>query len=422
MQKISWFCRGFAPGKEREMVMQKKGTNRNVVLVAGMLIQLCAGIIYMWSVFRAPVAQHLGWAAQSASLTSSIMLATFVVGIVIGGRIQDKIGPTKVTLAGSIIFSLGMVLTSLVTPAAPWLVYVTYGVIGGFGVGAVYTTTVSLVQKWFPDKRGLATGMMVSSFGFSLVIFAPAASALLASSLGVPGTFLAIGLLFLVVCSLCSLLIKNPPEDYAVAGKAAAASGQQHYTTGQMLKTKQFYLIAVSMMCLLSAYFILNPLFKDLGQLRGLSEGMATLGVMITGIASASGRLLFSWASDAIGRKGAILAVIVITLCAVLGLIVARGVMFLVCIAAIACAFGGSAGVYPAITADHFGTRHMGLNYGCVMVGFGLSALLFPLLSNALVVDNNYTWSFVVSGAACVVAIVLLLLLKKPHQAPAQNK
>jgi len=403
--------------------MPKKGTNRNVVLLAGMLIQLCAGIIYMWSVFRAPVAQHLSWAEQSASLTSSIMLAMFVVGIVIGGRIQDKIGPTKVTLAGSVIFSVGMILTSLITPAAPWLVYVTYGIVGGFGVGAVYTTTVSLVQKWFPDKRGFATGMLVSSFGFSLVAFAPAARALLASSLGVPGTFLAIGLLFLVVCSLSSLLIKNPPANYVVAGKAAAsASVQKHYTTAEMLKTGRFYLITVSMMCLLSAYFILNPLLMTLGVERGLSESLALLGVMITGIASASGRLLFSWASDAIGRKQAILIIVIVTLCAVLGLIWARGVLFLVCIAAIACAFGGSAGVYPAITADNFGTKHIGFNYGCVMVGFGVSALLFPLLSNALVVNNNYTWSFVVSGIACAIAIVLLLLLKKPNRAAAETK
>ncbi|MDD2269030.1 MAG: OFA family MFS transporter [Eubacteriales bacterium] len=388
--------------------------NRVVVLISGMLIQLCAGIIYMWSVFRNPVAEHLNWDLSAATLTSSVMLAAFVIGIVGGGRAQDKIGPRKVVVIGSIMISVGMLLTAAVNSSAPWLIYVTYGIIGGLGVGFVYTTTVSVIQKWFPDKRGFATGMMVSSFGFSLVIFAPVTSSLL-EKVGVPMTFVIIGLLFLVVCVICSLFISNPPEVTKAASTASAPAGK-HYKTSEMLKTKQFYLIALSMFFVLPAYFILNPLFKTLGVERGLTEGMATLLVMITGIASASGRLVFSWISDIIGRKAAIIALIVVTLASVLLLIPAKGIFFLVCVGAIAFAFGGSAGVYPSLTADNFGTKYGGLNYGCVMVGFGISALLFPVISNAITKDGDYTATFILSAVCCIISLVLMLMIKPVNE------
>ncbi len=171
----------------------------------------------------------------------------------------------------------------------------TYGVIAGFGVGVVYTTTVSVIQKWYPDRRGFATGMMVSAFGFSLVIFMPIASALLVAR-GVPFTFTAIGIVFLVVCTLCSLPVVNPPADFmppgASSGRAAKAP-QRHYTTGEMVRTAQFYKIFFGMMLILPAYFILNPQFLTLGAERGLSETFAQVGAMTTGVARPPGGCCF---------------------------------------------------------------------------------------------------------------------------------
>ena len=182
-----------------------------------------------------------------------------------------------------------------------------------------------------------------------------------------------------------------------------------------MLKSRQFYLIALSLFCILPAYFILNPIFITLGTDRGLSHELALLGVMVTGIASASGRLVTSWVSDLVGRKRAVCGIILITMVSILTMIVAQGVLFLVCIAAIAFSFGGAAGVYPAITADNFGTKHMGLNYGCVMVGFGTSALIFPVISNMLVKSGEYTASFLLAASTCLVALILVLLQKNPE-------
>lgn len=393
--------------------MKRTVKNRYVVLALGMVMQLCAGIIYMWSVFRGPVAVHLVWDPADAAITSSIMLAAFVLGIIIGGRLQDTYSPSPVALGGSVLLGLGMILSAFVPSFAPWLIYVFYGVLGGLGVGCVYTTTVSVVQKWFPDKRGFATGMMVGAFGFSLVLFAPTTKLLLASW-GVPKTFLFFGILFMVICSACALFLLNPE---ATAPVNAAAAAQKQYTTKEMLKTRQFYLLTLSMFFLLPAYFILNPLFIWLGVERGLTENMAAFGVMLTGIASASGRLLTSWFSDFAGRKAGIVTITVITFFAALAMISAKGVMFLVCIAAIAFCFGGSASVYAATAADLFGTKHIGLNYGCVMAGFGVSALVFPLVSNVLAKTGVYTYSFIVAAASCVITLLLTLFLKIPHKA-----
>lgn len=397
--------------------MRKNG--RIGVLVAAMVIQLCAGIIYMWSVFKDPVTAHLNWDGAAAALTSSIMLAAFVAGIAFGGRLQDKIGPKVVCLGGSALISVGMVLTAFVPASTPALIYLTYGILGGVGVGAVYTSTLSCVQKWFPDKRGFATGMAVSAFGFSLVLFAPLGRTML-SQLGVQNTFLIFGVGFFIVCTLASLWIKNPPEGYQPAGfkpggKANVTARQ--YTTREMLATRQFYLLTLSMFFTLPAYFILNPLLMTLGVERGLSESLALAGVMITGVMSAAGRLTITWLSDLVGRKPAMFFVSGLTLVAALLMIGAQGAFFLVCIAFIAFAYGGSSGVYSAATADSFGTKHAGSNFGCVMVGFGLSSLIFPFVASKISAGGDYTLSFIIAAVTCAVALLLIALYQKPGKA-----
>ena len=390
-----------------------------------MLIQFCAGIIYMWSVFKGPVAAHLDWNAGLASLTSSVMLAAFVFGIIFGGYAQDKLGPRKVTITGSILIGAGMALTSFVTSSAPWLVYVTYGVIGGLGVGTVYTSTIAVVQKWFPDKRGFASGMIVCAFGFSLVLFAPLTKTML-GSLGIPNTFLFFGAGFFIVCGASSLLLQNPPEGSvsAIRGSptAQAANTKREYSPKEIIKTKQFYLLVGSLFCTEPAYFILNPVFLSLGTARGLSVELAIFGVVLTGISSAAGRLVVSWLSDKIGRKAAMVSIEVIILSASLLMIVGEGLLFLICIILISFGFGGAAGIYAAMTAESFGTKYGGMNFGLVMIGFGTSALVFPMISNKLTAGGSYTSSFILAAATCLIAIILVSLMQNPGKSTSDRK
>lgn len=396
--------------------MKAKTGNRYAVLAAGMAVQLCTGIIYMWSVFQKFLVEKRGLDAAQVTFVFSVMLAMFVVGIVVGGRIQDKRGPRIVMMAGSLLFGVGMFLTSFVFDASPVFIYLFYGVMAGCGVGAAYNTAISCVQKWFPDKRGFATGMIVCAFGFSVVIFTPLANSLL-NLYDAPATFRIFSIGFLAICLSASVFIKNPPEGYLPKGYTPVVGPEkQGMKPSEMLRTPQFYFLTLSMMFITPSYFILNPLLMILGEARDLGE-LAMLGVMITGIASSSGRLIAPWISDKIGRKGAILMLAAITLVSVVVLIFARGALFLVMIALMAFAYGGTSGVYPAYTSDMYGTKYAGANYGCVMVGFGASAIIFPFISTTVnaagTASGDYTLSFIIAAATCVVAAIMVSLVKK---------
>ena len=372
-----------------------------------MVIQLCAGTLYMWSVYKEPVADHLDWTMTASGLTSSFMLVGFVAGILIGGRLMDIVGPKKMCIVGSLTMAIGILISSQVTSDYPQLIYLTYGIIGGFGVGTVYTCTVSPIQKWFFDKKGFATGLMVGAFGFSLVIFTPLAEFLL-SSIGVPSTFEAIGIAFLIICVAASLFLGNPPEGY-VTSKAPAAAARKQYMPKDMLRTRTYYLITFSMFFLLSAFFVLIPLIKTLGVERGLSNELAVLAVMLTGVCSSVGRVAITWISDNIGRMSSLFLIIFFTLAGVIMVIFAQNLMYIVCLALIAFGYGGSAGIYATLTADHFGTKNMGSNYGYVMLGFGASALMFPFLSTMV----SLTLTFTMCAVTCVASLVCVLLLRK---------
>ncbi|MCL2148278.1 MAG: OFA family MFS transporter [Methanomassiliicoccaceae archaeon] len=385
---------------------------RYVVLLAGIAIQFCAGTLYMWSIYNAPVAELLfGGDRNASALTATFMLVAFVTGMLVCGRIMDKVGPKRMAIVGSLIMSSGILASYLVSEDCSYLIYLTYGLIGGFGVGAVYTSTVSPIQKWFFDRRGFATGLMVGAFGFSLVIFGPLADKVLIPGMGVSNTFLVFGIAFLAICVPASLLIGNPPEGYVIP-KAPSAASQRQYTSKEMLRTRAFYLITFSLFFILSAFFVLNPLFKDLGVERGLGD-LAVMTVMIVGVCSASGRIAITWISDNIGRMSGLILIFALTLAGVTIVIFAEGVLFAVCMGLIAFGFGGAAGIYATVTSDHFGTRNMGSNYGLVMLGFGASALVAQVLSKALVSDGDYTMVFVACAATSVASFVCILLLRR---------
>ncbi len=392
--------------------------NRYLPLVAGALIQLCIGIIYIWGIFQKPLVEHFGWSNGAASITFSIMLSTFVLGIVVGGRISDKMGPRLVVFLGGFLFSLGILLTSFIPKSMPELIYLFYGGIAGFGVGAAYTSTISAAQKWWADKRGFATGVIVCTFGASTVVFTPLANYLLQPDVfGVIWTFRFFAILFFAIVMLLGWFVKNPSKEYmsALGLKTPDFANQKQFSPLEVLKTKQYYGVLLGLMFLTPAYFIINPLMKTLGEVRGLSESVALAGVMITGIASSTGRLLAPWASDKIGRKNVIFILYFISFASVLMMTFAQSYLFVVMIALIAFAFGGTAGVFPAFTADYFGGKNIGVNYGLVMIGFAVSGLLFPTVSSLVSKEGNPTaLTFVIPAVACLVGSFIVFLLKPP--------
>lgn len=377
------------------------------VLLCGTILQLFLGIIYVWSVFVLPVSEAYNWDVAGVKLTASYMLCFFVIGILIGGKMQVKIGASRVVLMGGLMLAAGMFATSLIPASYAFVIYITYGIIGGFGVGAGYNACISTAQKWFPKNRGFATGVSVCAFGFSTVIFAPLIEILI-KQFGLHNTFRILSVGFFVIVVVLFRFIQMPDESASGTGASAALSEMKQYTMTEALKTKEFYLITLSLMLATAAYFILNPSFKTFAIERGLDPAIGTVIVMITGVANALGRLGVPLLSDKIGRERAALAIIATTALCSLSLVFVQGALFIAVVAVIAFCYGGYSGVYPVITADYFGIKNVGSNYGAVMVGFAISALVFPMIISGI---KETTMKFVVLAALAAVGAVLVILL-----------
>jgi OFA family oxalate/formate antiporter-like MFS transporter len=179
---------------------------------AAVLVQLAIGAVYAWSVFNAPLQEQFGWSKAEAVLPFEVAIGTIFIGTFVGGRIQDKRGPRPVALVGGVLYALGTMGASLVSSDDQlWLLCLTYGVMGGIGLGAVYITPIAMLAKWFPDKRGLITGIAVAGFGFGAVITAPVARALLNGTDDKTSAFLPLGIAYLVAVLLGASFFRNPP-------------------------------------------------------------------------------------------------------------------------------------------------------------------------------------------------------------------
>ena len=386
------------------IIQNKQGLK---ALVAGVVLLLFLGIIYVWSVFKAPVSAYYGWAPADVGLTASFMLCFFAVGILVGGRVQAKIGVQMTALAGGLMVAAGMLFSAFIPAAGKsnvFLIYFLYGIIGGFGVGAAYNAIISNAQKWFPQNRGFAAGVSVCAFGLSTVIFAPFIT-MLNAKLDVKVTLLILSAIFAAATLLTFKFIKSPEQ---IANASVPVLKGKQYTTGEILKTPRFYLIAFSLMFGLSVFFVINPDLKDLAINRNAAS-FATVLVMVTGIANALGRLCVPLISDKIGRENADIIILSATSLSSFCLCFVGGVGLIVIILVIAFCFGGFAGLYPVITADNFGIKNIGSNYGAVMVGFMLSALLFPFLIKQI---DEQSLKFIVLGIIAAVGMVLVIVLK----------
>jgi OFA family oxalate/formate antiporter-like MFS transporter len=382
-------------------------------------LQLFLGIIYVWSVFVSPVSEAYGWQVASAKLTSSFMLGFFVLGMLVSGRLERKLGTTKSVLIGGVLLAGGMAATSAIPSGSGWLIYLTYGIAGGFGVGMGYGAVVSCVPKWFPDKRGMATGVSVCAFGFSTVVFAPLVEALI-GAYTVRTAFLILAAAFLCVTLALFSFIRLP--DSANSGKAAKTGaapgdGERQYTTSEALKTGRFYLITFSLMFGTSVFFILNPSFKTLAAERGL-EAFGTMLVMMTGVASALGRLAFPLVSEKIGRETTAAAAIGLTALCAFALSFAGGFLFMASVAVCAFCYGGYSGIYPLLSGDHFGLRNVGSNYAAVMCGFAVSALFFPAVLTGLF---SGTALFIALGVIGLAGVALIVILSRSGKRSRQS-
>ncbi|MBM4091521.1 MAG: OFA family MFS transporter [Planctomycetes bacterium] len=457
-----------------------KVMNRWWVVIGALIIQVSLGAVYIWSVFQTPLKSEFpDWSETLVTLPAQIVLATFALAVIFGGRLQDRLGPQKVAMAGGIILGTGLIMARFTgsfgsTGALIWLL-LTFSVLGGIGIGAAYVCPIATCVKWFPDKRGLITGLAVAGFGAGAFFFAPLAKALIAGGfyellgaklfalpkLGVFNTFMALGIIFLVAVIAGALLLRNPPAGYVPAGwtppqPKAGGVRKDSYTPTEMLKTPVFWILWLTYFagCTAGLQVIMKaaPVWQSF-KLAELTAPVAKLdfdnvataaamAVSILAIFNSLGRILWGKVSDNLGRKATLAVMFVICGVAMLGLDYLRAYpLYLAGICLVGLCFGGYLALYPAVTADFYGTKHIGVNYGWMFTAYGMGGIVGPYLAAQLMVKvkdvpyqaadaasqivekqfavGDYRPAFVVAGLACLVASVVTLLVKAPTRKAA---
>ena len=401
--------------------------NRWIPVIASLMIQMCLGTAYIWSVFQSYLIKGpstpdalFNWPATHGTLAYALLLGVLTVGSTIGGRILDKLKDAKlVIILAGIIMGIGFFLVQFTTEATPWMLWLSYGILGGFGMGMAYTTTIATCQKWFPDKRGFVTGIIVAALGFGGLVFTPVTEALI-KNIGVLKTFAVLGVLFVVVTLIGAFFIKSPPEGFKPEGWTPPAPKDgiiaQNFTPLEVLKMPQFYMVTLAFMFATAAGSMMIPMAKILGLQpdSGLSKGAAIAGVMIITGCNSFGRLFWGGVSDRIGRKKTLLTLMVIAGISIVCVSLVKGYLMLGLIAIIGFSYGGFLGVFPALTADFWGTKNVAQIYGMVLLGFGVGAVASSYTIAYFSKTKSFSTAFIIAALASLIGFVIISLLKAP--------
>src|SRR5882757_6561801 len=284
-----------------------KTANRWVIAIAGIFLQIALGAVYAWSVFRIPLSKQFGWSISEVTFTFTISIFVLGFAAFFGGLWMNRKGPRVVALTGGTLYGLGVFLTNFSANNLWWL-YFSYGFIGGLGLGLGYIVPVAVLVKWFPDRRGLITGIAVGGFGAGALITAPVATRLI-QSVGVLSTFAYLGIAYLIVTLVTGLFMQNPPDGWRPEGWTPTASQTSHragrdYTLGEALKTWQWWalwlLLFLNTCAGISIISQEAPLFQELA---GVTAVVAASMVGLASIGNAVGRVFWAWASDSITRR-----------------------------------------------------------------------------------------------------------------------
>jgi OFA family oxalate/formate antiporter-like MFS transporter len=388
--------------------------NRWGIAGAGVLLQIALGAVYAWSVFRIPLSKQFGWTISQVSLTFTI--AIFVLGFAafFAGLWQSRVGPRIVAITGGVLYGLGVALASVAGHTLTGL-YLTYGVIGGIGLGFSYIVPVAVLVKWFPDRRGLITGVAVGGFGAGALVTAPVATRLIAS-VGVLPTFLYLGIVYLVVTAVCGFFMQNPPAGWKPAGWNPSATqtaqrSTRDYNFADAVRSWQWWvlwgLLFLNTSAGISVISQEAPMFQDLAKVSAITAaGM----VGIVSFGNALGRVFWAWLSDMVSRRMTFVVMYLLQVALFWALpslhtaAAVTSVSFLI----LMC-YGGGFGTMPAFTADYFGAKNVGPIYGLMLTAWSFASVFGPVL-----IANMRQSTGVYGGALHIIAVVLLLSLVLP--------
>jgi MFS transporter, OFA family, oxalate/formate antiporter len=398
------------------------GLNRWWRVVGGLMMNIALGTLYAWSVFVAPLEKEFGWKRADTSMVFTIAVVVFALTFIVAGRLQDKYGPFWVSLTGAILVSLGFFLCTF-THSLTYL-FICFGVIGGLGNGFGYATPIPVMAKWFPDKRGLAIGLAVGGYGAGSALFGPLANLKLIPAYGVHTTFMILGAIFLVMTVIGAFLLKNPPVGYKPDGwtpapaSAKSSATTQEFTPGEVLRTPAFYFMWIAYALGTSAgLMVISQLVPFAKSVHISSAALATLTLVIGAAGNASGRILSGWMSDALGRLNVLRLMIAISMVSMPLLYLAGGnVSFLyVMVFIVYWCYGTQLSVNAAATADFFGAKNAGMNYGMLFTAWGVAGVIGPRIGGVLFDKyKNYQMAFYTAAVLAAVALLAELLARRP--------
>jgi len=404
------------------------GKSRGVYLALGFMMNLMLGTAYAWSVFKGPLQREFGATSFTALLPFALALALFSVGMVFAGRLVDKHGPRKVAMLGGVLVGSGHLLSSLLD-RVPWPVEwlaLTYGVVVGIGLGFAYSPPIPTAVRWFPDRKGLAAGIVVMGFGLSPLVTAPVIEYLVAGY-GVSSTFLVLGAVYLVGLVALGALLRFPPADWK-APEAAKASKRTwapiaEVETRAMIRTREFWAAWTLYVLGTAGGFMIIGNAKPIAQEIGLAAGAtATAAVQLLAVFNSGGRPLFGRLADTYGPKRTLLVMYAVLLGA-MGLLSLTGawVPLYLGIGLTGMVFGGFLAVMPAIATFFFGAKNLGSNYGVLFTGYGSGAIV-ALFASGWIRDlyGSYVPAFYIGILLSVIGILLSLQVRPPRPTPAR--
>jgi OFA family oxalate/formate antiporter-like MFS transporter len=353
--------------------------NRWVIAIAGVFLQIALGAVYAWSVFRIPLAKQFGWSISEVTLTFTISIFVLGCAAFFGGLWLNRKGPRVVALTGGALYGLGVFLASFSHDL--WWLYLSYGLIGGIGLGFGYIVPVAVLMKWFPDRRGLITGIAVGGFGAGALITAPLATRLI-QTVGVLNTFAYLGIAFLIVTVVAGLFMQNPPEGWMPSAIQTSQRAGHDFTLGEALKTWQWWalwlLLFLNTCAGISIISQEAPIFQELTVVSALVAGSM---VGLASIGNAAGRVFWAWMSDSITRRATFFTMffVQVVLFWFLPNIASASLITIIAFVVLMC-YGGGFGTMPAFTADYFGSRNVAPIYGLMLTAWSFASAFGPLL------------------------------------------
>ncbi|HFZ9034142.1 TPA: OFA family MFS transporter [Streptococcus pyogenes] len=395
-------------------------TKRYIIATAGILLYLMLGSTYAWSVYRNPILQETGW--DQAPVAFAFSLAIFCLGLSAAfmGNLVEQYGPRLTGTVSAILYASGNMLTGLAIDRKEiWLLYIGYGVIGGLGLGAGYITPISTIIKWFPDKRGMATGFAIMGFGFASLLTSPIAQWLIETE-GLVATFYLLGLIYLIVMLFASqLIIKPTAAEIAILDKKRLQNNSyliEGMTAKEALKTKSFYclwvILFINITCGLGLISVVAPMAQDL---TGMSPEMSAIVVGAMGIFNGFGRLVWASLSDYIGRRVTVILLFLVSIIMTISLIFAHSsLIFMISIATLMTCYGAGFSLIPPYLSDLFGAKELATLHGYILTAWAIAALTGPMLLSITVEwTHNYLLTLCVFIVLYILGLMVVLRLKK---------